>query len=134
MRATTEAEIRRMEREHQEDHLRHRQAVYHDFLDAHRQLDNFATGNADTVDVAELRLRFNHAANAVVLFGVPDVRDAMTDLLGLYARIAAEKPDRETIDELRVRIAALRPNFIEAADKLTHAMRADVAPEARFPT
>lgn len=149
-------ENERLEAQHREDHLRNRQATYHDFLDYAATWERIATttrqifGEDEPNEEARARgeeadRRFRHLLNGVLLFGTEPVRQAARELERIQTQITAEWWAR--IDGERVRRrqqgpdAQRRPEPVgfafpierreewEAAlERLIDAMRADVAP------
>ena len=120
-----EAENERLRTEHGEEHLRHRQAVYHDFLDsAHRY--HQAVGGVEPfptpADYTAWRNKYEHDLSAVSLFGTEPawragqaLDKAMQDALD-----ALGDPDKYS--------GPLEDNFMKRWDEVVVAMRPDTAP------
>jgi hypothetical protein len=112
-----------------EDHFRHRQAVYHDYLDAIRALGPLMLDLGHTLaDFLGWRADYEHRLNAVVLFGTPAVRDAadkMHALILLIGRDDEGNPltqDREVNDHYWSMTDTIRDRF----RAVVNAMRADL--------
>jgi hypothetical protein len=127
-----EADNERLRAQHREDHLRNRQATYHTFLVADRELyAEFVAGGMTEEEYNETRKAWEYAAEGVRLFGTEAARDAIDSLEELYEDVFFEAADPEAPDHVaRVR-AATTQNVLawkEAHGRLLAAMRADVGP------
>jgi hypothetical protein len=117
-----EAENERLREQHREDHSRHRQAVYHDFLDtAHRFHQDMVGTEKMTRDEKREWLRvFEHRTNAVLLFGAQSASEAARGLYDAMGDLMAAKGYRGEEDERK---------FVTAYYAAVDAMRLDTAPE-----
>lgn len=94
-RAQSQGETERLRLQHREDERRHRQGVYHDFMDAVSSIDTILRAAAPRIldgtimeeswkPVRELLIerlyRFRHCVNGLVLFGSEEVERAARDL------------------------------------------------------
>jgi hypothetical protein len=121
-RRQASAELQRVNLEHGEEHLRHRQAVYHDFFDSAlrfhqaQSVEPFETREAYTNWSRE----FEHNLVAVSLFGTEDAWLAAQHLAKvIYAAMADGTAQYVTKHERA---------FLEAWDDAIRAMRPDTAP------
>ena len=118
-------EIARLRLEHGEERLRHRQAVYHDFLDSAHRFHQDAGGVEAFVRSEEYQAwarAFEHNLTAVSLFGTEEAWKAAQNLADRVeeAMDAAPHPD--------VYSAQYEPAFLDAWKATVRAMRPDTAP------
>jgi hypothetical protein len=126
------AEDARLRAQHQEDHLRNRQATYHDLLTADDQLSS-ALGQG-IGDIHAAYAKFSHLGNAAQLFGTDAVKEATTAVLARYVevfRAATKRADGQPVTPALIRaIFAEHGERIHAArSALLEAMREDVGPQ-----
>jgi hypothetical protein len=126
-----EAENERLREQHREDHFRHRQGVYHDFLDVDRALMRRSPRVTEMPmeEIEALFVALEHTYNAVLLFGTPAVIGAAETLIERWGEVSdrGEELDDEAWEH-RVSIAVdeLRGELIQARTDLVRAMRDDV--------
>jgi hypothetical protein len=111
---TMRGELERLERQHREDHRRHRQGVYHDFLDAAEALDAVMRGAVPSIldgsffeddswrpvrdELGEALRRIRHGLNGLSIFGSSAVADAALQFDAVFLQGA----------ESELRVALLR--------------------------
>jgi hypothetical protein len=126
-----EAENERLLAQHSEDHLRSRQATYHEFLNSERRFENLVGRGEAT---AEDFLKFNDVANGVALFGMKPVTTLAAALVSEYGAVfeaaQAAQPGAApgTPQEIIAAYEARKDTITRARLALVDAMRADVAP------
>jgi len=126
-----EAENERRREQHQEEHFRHRQGVYHDFLNVERALSPWSVlSNAVTTeDMPALFSRLNESYNAVTLFGTDPVIESARDLLDVYARMSERAQmlfEGDPAERLSIAMDDMRDEVEKARQGLIQAMRDDV--------
>ncbi len=118
-----EAENGRLREQHKEDHFRHRQGVYHDFLDAEMLL--LRAGMSSEGDLQVVLAGFSHARNAVLLFGSEPVKEAAESLFDFHIGVAdraavliaaggSENPVRDAYRETGDTLMGLRETLVAA--------------------
>lgn len=119
-----------------EDHFRHRQGVYHDFLDSVHWFMQFAPAipKPQSVDRwGQWFLDFEHCLTAVHLFGSAQARDAaqkVADLIGEVLELTGEM-NRGNIHAKRAAAYEAKEDGIHRAWRAAiKAMRDDVGPDA----
>jgi hypothetical protein len=116
------AENDRLRTQHQEEHLRHRQAVYHDFLDSAHRFHQDAGGTeplAKPAEAQEWMREFEHRLMAVCLFGTEVAWKAAQRLADVIGDAMEAAPAYEGTIEQR---------FLEVWQEVIEAMRVDTAP------
>lgn len=130
VRTQSEMERARLRDQHAEEHLRHRQAVYHDLLDAIRQAHQTPPRPHSSEQVwQDWAVNYSHHLNAVVLFGTEAVRAGAgryNDLLYELAKEAGDVgvPGFDAVFQTRI------DDFAKRYRELVDAMRADVTQAA----
>jgi hypothetical protein len=117
-----EAENERLRTQHGEEHLRHRQAVYHDFLDSAHRFHQDAGGTEPFARPAEAQrwLRaFEHCLSAVSLFGTERAWHAADEVARAVEHAMGQAPRYDGEPESR---------FLAAWRACVEAMREDSAP------
>ena len=104
-----EAEADRLRQQSEEDHLRHRQGVYHDALDGWNAYEAYRGGKAQPIPQLTA---FSEAMNGVVLFGDDDVRAAVDRVNDALRRSMTSTPPSSE-------------DWRSVYDALLEAMRAD---------
>lgn len=107
--------------QYDEEHLRHRQGTYHEFLDSTRRLDLMLLSPKPSDNLVEWWHTWQHQVNGVYLYGTDRVRSAAEALTDVFAELA-NKTDPAS------EYASIRPKYLEASWSLIDAMREDVAP------
>jgi HPt (histidine-containing phosphotransfer) domain-containing protein len=130
--AQTEAETKRLRIGHAEEHLRNRQATYHNLLTVLSRFDSvvwagFLTGEGE---FQQFLSECHHLINGAVLFGAEPVRQAAARLEDLINKIeihvvAANLPFDEALQEAHESLGA---DLADVRRQLIDAMRTDVAP------
>jgi hypothetical protein len=90
-----EAEAERLRMQHGEDHLRHRQAVYHDFLDSAHRFHQDAGDTEPFSAPAEAQVwmrEFEHHLSAVSLFGTERAWHAADEVARAVEHAEGEAP------------------------------------------
>jgi hypothetical protein len=115
-------EIDRLRLEHGEEHHRHRQAVYHDFLDSAHRFHQ-AAGDIEPFpepeDYQEWAREFEHNLTAVRLFGARAASEAALNLAEAISDAMGETPKYSGEVETRL---------LRAYEDTVRAMRLDTAP------
>lgn len=121
-RYQSKGELERVRLKHGEEHLRHRQAVYHDFLDSAHRFHQ-ASGMVEPFKTPEEYQRwareFEHRLTAVRLFGTAEASHAAQRLADVIFDAMSE-PDQ--YDEKH------EPQFLATWEETVEAMRPDTAP------
>jgi hypothetical protein len=117
-----EAETERLRIQQAEEHLRHRQTIYHDFLDSAHRFHQ-AAGGIEPFEPPENYQRwardFEHHLTAVSLFGTADARGAAQQLADAIEDAMSDAPEYDGDIEQR---------YLEAWRVTIDAMRLDTAP------
>jgi hypothetical protein len=133
-----EAENERLREQHREDHFRHRQGSYHDFLNVERALRfRFATsGKGRTAEeFIPLFGKLDDTYNGVILFGSPAVIEASEVLLDCYQEVAGTANELgDVADALPRAMAQMNQPLEDARRDLVRAMRDDVGYRPPTPT
>jgi hypothetical protein len=121
-------------REHEargEDHFRHRQALYHNYLDAYRELQAIILAERPNSDrILEWRRGYEHCLNAVVLFGSEPVRQAADSLHNIVKDLNRDTTGGELTSDraIQQRMEELSDDLGRQFRTAVDAMRADIAP------
>lgn len=129
-----EGEMERLKTSHEEDHFRHRQGVYHDYLDALTALANLTTrSKLEPEDMTTWFALYSHRHNAVALFAAGHVTEAARgNVQPIVAQLFQDyDAGRGTVsDRLKRAFDTHGDRLSKARNDLVALMRADVAPDA----
>jgi hypothetical protein len=120
-RQRIQSELDRLRLEQEEPHLQHRQAVYHDFLNACHAFhqDQVGTSPMTQQQKADWFTHVEHCANAVGLFGTQDAYEAAVRLEeAMEVAVEADEYQGEAEDR-----------YLAAYRATVDAMRKDTAPD-----
>jgi hypothetical protein len=134
-----EAENGRLREQHREDHFRHRQGSYHDFLNAERAVRfRFATSGTGrpAEEFIPLFGKLDDTYNGVILFGSPSVIETSEVLLDCYQQVSRMMDDEfgDAPDALSRALAQMSEPLEDARRELVIAMRDDVGYRPPTPT
>jgi hypothetical protein len=122
-RSQSKGELERLRYELEQQHLSHRQAVYHDFLDSVHRFHQDAGGielYERPKEYQEWARLHEHRLTAVRLFGTEAAAEAAMKLAGVIEDTMMEPEEYEARHQARL---------IEAWNQCVAAMRPDTAPQ-----
>lgn len=131
-RHAVDAEAVRAGAARDEEHLRHRQSIYHNHLDAVRALNSvMVTPKFSESAVLNWRATYEHSLNAVVLFGTDAARAAVDELHAVILRLTVDDAGAalDTNQAIHDRFWSLTDEIATGFRAAIKAMRTDVAPE-----
>jgi hypothetical protein len=114
-----------------EDHFRHRQAVYHDYLNVVRALGpHMARSKTTQTELLAWRNAYEERLNAVVLFGTDAVRAAAEDYHELVARVGVDDDGHELPNHAAIAAHywSLQSGLSRRFQAVLTAMRDDISP------
>lgn len=131
-RHSIDAEAKRARQGRAEEHFRHRQAVYHDYLDTVRTLGLLVAGPLSPEAVHDWQVSYEHRLNAVVLFGPDPVQQAAETYHKTVEKIGTDEDGGEvtTDSALLARYESLESELAERFRAVLAAMRADITAAA----
>jgi hypothetical protein len=124
-RSQSKVELDRLRYEHEQAHLSHRQAVYHDYLDSVHRFHQDAGGVErfeKVADFQEWAREHEHNLTAVRLFGTQAAADAAVKLSRMIDEAMNATADPDEYSEKYER------RLLAAWDECVDAMRPDTAP------
>lgn len=113
-----------------EEHLQHRQSVYHDYLNAVRALGPLmALPQTKQAEFLQWRNRYEYCLNAVELFGSEQVQRAAAAYHELVSRIGVDKDGHElpTHADISAHYWSLQSELRDGFRAVLTAMRTDIA-------
>jgi hypothetical protein len=123
---TAREETERVREGYREAERQNRQGTYHRFLAVLNRMDSFAIGYPPTGDEYEVVLaEFNVLHAGLLLFGAPQVKEAIAPVVVLLDRVGAGMDAREKVPSFIRSYQPLRQQILEAQGALIAAMAAD---------
>ena len=130
-RRAIDAEAARAWEARDEEHLRHRQGVYHEFLDVIRALNPVMVSPKPKADsLVAWRSSYEHRLNAVALFRTAAVQEAVETLHQTIQKFHTDEQGNELTNDRAIfdHFWALQPEIGRVFRAVVAAMRTDVAP------
>jgi len=119
-----------------EDHFRHRQGVYHDFLDSAHWFMEAAKGlpkPRTNDEFGQWVLTFEHCLTGVHLFGSEEARKAAQDLADRFGdamELTGEQKQGNIHERRAAAYGSIEDQVISLWDRTIEVMREDIGPDA----